>query len=959
MKKQLHNKMNIFWFIIYISKIILFFLTLNCKKIKENPLFLVQNNNDIAKYDILFLQESYKKWLEQNINYNTISFYKSYIKSGIPTNQKPYFSSDGCFYFSDPFYYYNEYGLSFRYCYFEITSFYNQFNYFINHITDTYNLNLNTKRIKIQKTTINQLQDNQYILIYNSFLEDNIKNHIKQFKTQYFYYSDKMFLKTNHQIFIPKRFYENEYAILIQKEQVDFLYKINNKFIIVSIYDKNLVIDFINFFNSINIDFITIFKPSDNFFIDMLLFDFHKLKSIRISSKNNFVYFHNPKNQSYIFLFPHSSILIDTSEIDFIWDNPNLTLLLEKNYNFYISSMGIITNHWMIYDNNIIKPNEICFWELCSIKDLNYNEFISDSEYDCDINQFFLTEINPWGIFSNETFTSAGKFIEIKSNQECKNSSNKIYLKINNNLIPLPEEISQEYYLFTASNQYYYYENQIVDYSISSYKIDQSIKLIRFFPYEEFILFSGITEENNLYFIYGDKKNQILKKIHSLRIHSRDLWDFHSNYCKGLRNCEEYGMSPGFLNNSEQNFNECNISEIYIGGPYNYSGKRISTDEFIELECNKNQPYNKNKLEILYNNTKKIYYFPSPEYQARFLLLHNEPECLQPYNYIVYNDLIIPNSVSKYISNQKSISIGQYEIEHYVNNEYPSSLNFISEYNIILPTKNDQLLPTCNGYATPENNNIFKPYLYTLDYNNKNYIALFDKPYFVQIYDQNNLLLLEKYVNPNESIIFNNNLLTFHSIDERKLLRININYNYEQYDEVFYNIPVCFIDSLYIDFPETIRICFLDNKNYELYLKDNLTEIKIIPYNDKFPNAIFNIKELNSLEKNYYGIRQNECLILIEPIEEINQFILNPVKSPFVDKYLTTSNKNKIGNGLSNKEYLEIYTYINGQKISLCSFGIPEIKQNPFYIPNQSLIRHNYYYKNNTNFSGLNNFNKE
>jgi hypothetical protein len=190
-------------------------------------------------------------------------------------------------------------------------------------------------------------------------------------------------------------------------------------------------------------------------------------------------------------------------------------------------------------------------------------------------------------------------------------------------------------------------------------------------------------------------------------------------------------------------------------------------------------------------------------------------------------------------------------------------------------------------------------------------------------------------------------------------LKFVIDNSVEQYLEIFNEKPLCFIDSLYIDSPESLRICFLEDGDYKLYLKDNSTEIRILPYKNKFLNPIIETNYLDNLEKNYYKIKKHECIVLIEPTSTIREFYLKPPKEPFIDVYLTTANKNKIGNGLSNNEYIEIYTYIDNQKISLCSYGFPEFKLAPFKIKNQELILHHHYFKDNSFYFGLNYFDGE
>jgi len=964
MEKQLHNK--IYRKCIVIFKTFILFTTF-CKKIDHPPAFWKENIPfSQSHYEILFLQKSYKEWNHQNINFNELQFPRKYHKIGIPTNLMPYFSEDGCFYFLDPFYYYNEFGLAIKYCHNEILASKDNLNYFLNNINNNYNIffSSNNKIIKIEKTTLNELSKQDYLLIYNSFINSSLKENLFNLKAIHYYYSDKFYHKQTNSIFLPKRFYETEFAILIQKEKIYFLYKKENKIFSIIIYDNQFSIDLLNLFYQIQIPFEEIFNINNDIHLDMILYNNQTLKEIRIASNNHFILLSNLKNHTNIFLFPYSYLVLDLKNINYEYNNNQLTLITNKTFNFHLNIKGLLANHWLILNEVEFIPNRICLWDFCSIKDLDKEElsFVEEiKESDCKLENIHLTEINPWGIYINNNINSYGKFIEIKNEENCINKYNKIYIFFNNFLLPLPDELKKEYYLFTASNKYYLFNNQIENINIQTYKIEHPIKLIRFFPYEEKILFNGINQENT-YFIYGDKNNQVLKKIHSIVIKSEDDWEFHSHYCKNIQNCNEYAMSPGSEDRKIHRFFQCNISEVFIGGPLNENNQRISTDEFIEFECDIEENINKNLFKISTKNSIKSYYFPSPQIATRFILVHDIPQCKNPQNYLYFSLLTVPNSISEYFFNNHYFRVGQYEIEHYVNSEFPVSLNYLKNYHVIVPSKAKEKLGNCKGFATPEEPPKFEPYFFSWDYSNKNYIAIMEEPYLVQIY-HNNQLLIEETVNPYQTIYFNQDLLNFNQIYERKMITIKFTslsseYNYEQYDEVFNTKPLCFIDSIYIDTPESIRICFLENQNIDLYLKDNFTEIKIIPYNDKYPNGNIQNDYLSNLERQFYQIQKNQCIILIEPKNEINEFYLKPPKEPFIDKYLTTSNKNKIGNGLSNKEYLEIYTYVNNQKISLCSFGFPEINQHPFYITNRKIIMHNHNFKE-TKFDGLKNFDRE
>lgn len=938
MKRQLDNKKTNHIIIVYL--LIIFFIFNFCKKTKQNtPLFFeYQSNNE---FEFQFLQIPNHEWTQKRIRIKEIHFKKNYIKTGIPINTKPTFADDGCFYFLDPFYYYNEFGFTFKYCNQEIYLNYKQFNSYINEIDESYIENLSTKSIIISKTSIDKLKQQKYIIIYNTFLKENLNQNIKNLTTHQYYFSNIFINKNNDlkEIFIPKRFYTTEYALLISSDSIDFLYEIHNKLIKISIKDKSLVDELILFFRSIE-EVLNDFPVQKDFSIDMLYFDFKKLKQIRIASEENFVSITNPKNQMYLFLFPYSYLQLDLEEFEYELNQNLLTIFLEEPKTVSLPIKTKIYKQWMILKNNIFVPLELCLWKPCNIKDLNDNEFLEEYflESTCTLNNFKLTEINPFGIYSNNTISSYGKYIEIQNDQECDNKYNKIYLNILDILIPFPEYLQHEYYLFTATENYYIYNKKIIQSKIQSYNIKEPIKLIRFFPYEEKLLFNGINE-NHQYFIYGDDNNQIFKKIHSIVILNKNEWEFHDYDCMGIENCSEYAMSPGYNNPGNSINKQCEISEIYIGGPKNSFNQRIPTDEFIELQCEKDQIQNKNILEIQYNNTNKIYYFPSPQ-NNRFVFLHDEPVCLRPLQYFVYKDLIIPNSNGTFNLNQQRFFIGTYELKKFIDIDNPVSLNYIQSFDLLLPSSSKASLKNCKGFATPAEKNQFIPYLYSNDYYNKNYVLLSsDAINEIEIFNTENQKIIQTFLKPGETISLGSDLFYFQFPYERKLLKIILDSTHIQYDEIFNGHPLCFIDTIQIQKPEYLRICFLENSHYDLKLKDNVSEIQIVPSHERiqsYPNNEY----FNKLEKRYYTILKNHCMILVPPIIDLEQLQIHPVINNFTDSFLVTSNTNNIGNGLSTKEFIEIFTFKNNKKVSLCSYGIPEERLYLFENKNETTLRH-------------------
>ncbi len=181
------------------------------------------------------------------------NIYKSkiYIKEGNPTNQKPIFLK-GCFYFLDLFYFYNEYGFTFQYCNSEILQYENELNNYIDNIENLYNHNFSLNTIKIEKTNFEKLKKQKYFIIYNTFLDKTIQDNLKDFTFNRFFYSDKFYYPESQNTYLPKRFYETEYLLLIKNDSILFIYKINSDYLSISILDKKIINIFIDFFNKIH-----------------------------------------------------------------------------------------------------------------------------------------------------------------------------------------------------------------------------------------------------------------------------------------------------------------------------------------------------------------------------------------------------------------------------------------------------------------------------------------------------------------------------------------------------------------------------------------------------------------------------------------------------------------------------------------------------------------------------------
>ncbi|MCS7205382.1 MAG: hypothetical protein NZ853_06775 [Leptospiraceae bacterium] len=918
--------------------------TFHCQKKdpqKTAPLDTLKQT--FSNFEILFLKKSHEELKKNDDFLSKLKFVSEYTKEGNPTNYFPVFQKDGCFYSSDPFYFHNEFGLAIKYCSSVITENYQQIQEYLHRIDEDIQIHLPTEIISFNKKTLDSLTKESYLIVYHSFLDPKIQKKFEEIPTELFFFSDKSFDKNQEtQVFIPKRFFEVEYGLLIQEERVHFLYKLKRNFLNITIKDKSFAKELISFFTNFPFKKLMEISTSNSLKIDKLLFQNKKPKMITLSSQEDFVILENPKNQKVSYFFPYTNIVFDLDEFDYTYKNNQLEIFTNPSLFMKVHQpQGNIHHHWLVNDGTGYVPLSICLWNTpCSVNDLNHSEFEdSNSIQDCDLSSFILTELNPFGLYSNDRVNAYGKFIEIYNNKKC---SNKIYLSIDNVLVPFPDNLLETYYVFAPSDKYILYENLIQDVSVVSLKPSSQIDVVQFFPYKRRTLFSGIHPENSSeenYFIYGDKQNGIFKDVHSLVLENQD-WGFHSHDCMGLSDCHQYGMSPGYENPKVLEHQECRISEIFIGGPYNHQNKRLSSDEFIEIECKNSNTVELHYFKIKNNDKTYKYFFPTPK-RNRFSLFAEKPVCLINENNVVFSNLKIPNDYRLELTTPtQNIKLDYRIYSNAVNSQKPKSINIAGT--TLTLTSDDQELTHCIGNATPNQQNQFIPVLEIDGYQQKHFRLISSQNQNrIEVYEQNGQRL--SHWTQDSFTDFNWNPQIPLKPHERQLLRIVIDSKFLIYDELFLEKPFCFIDLLHIHTPEYLRICFLENddQNRALFLKDNHTEIQIQPIATK-PIIIEN-EYLNQLEKNTFSAKKNRCIILVEPKPTIPNFSVIEPHSGFVDEFLTTSNRTRIGNGLSENEYIEVYWKIRKssnqfEKISLCSYGVPEWKISPFSIPDGKVV---------------------
>ncbi len=909
-----------------LSLILIFFWLESCKGSKTKEQWFFSETNKINSFEIIFLNKNIQEIHNLGIKKAWEEFLKEdhsqYIKKGVPVNELPFIDFN-CFYSLDEFSFYNEFGLKIKICNEEIQ---NHNSRIINFLKDQISNDDFSSRMEFNEFSINTsknlnfLENKEFLVFYDSNLYTKFN-----FSTRLYIHSYPFFEENDN--YIPRRFQKNRYGIFINEKESLFVYKINKKYIIFNFNNSVLYGELINSFILLK-NFIKDIKSNFNsgeIFLSEILFKNKVIKKIKISTKQNAILEKNQIKNQYFFIFPFSNLLIDLEDFFYEFRDSKISLYLTDIHIFDVDKIYILDNHWLVYHNFEFIPLSLCLWENpCSIQDLNYLDFqnsFNESSVDCKIENLQFTEINPVGLYSGSLINSYAKFIEIFNPNQCKNENNIIYLKIDNFLIPFPEEIPAGYYIFTGSKESFIIENVIESHYLQNLKPYSRISFVQFFPYKEVMLDNSFTDKD--FFIYGDKENQIFKKIHSLIVRENKILSFHSQNCKGLIFCDEYGMSPGY-SSFDDNTKVCSISEIFVDGPLQ-GNKTLSSDEFIEFKCEDSES-TLNFFKITYQNQTKTFYFPSP-LETRFSFFAKNPECIlsDSKSFIVNNNISIPNAGSVYETRNQKILISEADVLRYAKGNLPRSFIFVESENIVLPSIEQNLFSECVGSATPSMENQMDLYLVRKNHNTFRIISD-NNSHSVKIYLNN---FVDEFVYKKSDII---NVSTIVPLipQERILVKFIIDNEKFFYRESFLTLPLCSIDAIHSDSPEWLRICFYDSFDFSLYIRDEVTSSSIVSYKSRFSTYDIENEYLAKLEKTQFKPAYGECAILIEPFSMSKNFFISYDSR---DTYLVTTSSNKIGNGIRNDESIEVFTYLNNQRISLCSYGIPELKLVPYSIP--------------------------
>jgi hypothetical protein len=802
---------------------------------------------------------------------------------------------------------------------------------------------------------------NNKTILYNEIQKDDELLDIiyKGFIEKYFpYYDDNLFmlylsnenkyleypnLKIQKDNIISKCEYLNTIYSIKSNKNINYISKYYKKLIYqISSFNDIKIINVQDLFNNIEIiKFKNIKKIELRILVNENYIYFNKLNIINIINQkdntNNLetLYINNKNintllNTNYIndknLLLIVYNIKIDKDEID-----DDLILLLDEYDNIYIiyninkynvtdlSKYEKIILKYIndfltsLYEYKIIKKNK-------QITLLNLNLLIFDYlilfNSTLGLNEFniFINKIKEYQIidfYNINNIDNINNIIELsitKINQLNKNIDYNQLNNINNYYQYYIKTILNEKYNKIVFNSFINITNRIKDIKIDLINItnDEFIYIYKFllFILEEFT--KNIKTSNIV-----NKSNSSINKLKNLKEIDPILYNINKKNTKNLysRKCQS-SQQPEIITEKE-------IKQKKIKNAIKYHN--FTTGDSIYYYCNsKKFPTVKFLTNIHPNNycipccKKKS--LEDIKIKSKYVDIHKE--CLNNFTYD--KKKIVNDEKSRYIMNYSSKIL----IENLRLMQIPDTLNklFKKLYDINENTQqiyNYYILGLNQDLNNISNIGILFILSFILDktiYDTIEFIkSLFidNKDFIAKIYNGN----LLKYFNSSKEF-----LLIFTNIFQNTLLINNINYEFNDWNNLFMDIAK-YLGYIFIIFEENenLNLIIPSNTKYineYIYNNDNYKYILLIKRNYNKKELYYPIINVNYLEyysknlynKKYYLYNDNIINLLIQIINKqlINNNLTSPLQLQIIEEFILLSNIYKIQKYYINKKY-EIY----------------------------------------------------
>ncbi len=595
------------------------------------------------------------------------------------------------------------------------------------------------------------------------------------------------------------------------------------------------------------------------------------------------------------------------------------------------------------------------------------NQSASEDPSRCRMDDYTLTEINPFGIHENlpdgsasATIDAGGKFVEISANRPCVHGSVVFYA---GDAILDSGAGAQQTLLFAAQGSFFT-EPPLV-----------APELRGFSEYDEVSGFDLISNSRrslrrgvplNVHYIRGDSsgRSPVFRRVYSLISDDflrRDY--FHAASSAGLRSdlSSNHSMSPGIATPLEKNSLICGrLSEIFPLSSRDASGVLTASDEFFEISglC----PVSGNsgltlRVQRLSDGKIDEYKFPRPEAQylnaGRLAIFRSDPHCWnRPSGAVYFSGLSLPDEGADYslLDEDGNIldtaAVERADIESL--SAPRSSFYYHPGAGRWRATDFSDAENLCGPYSlgTPGGNEAYRPFLHPLTFR--------DDRRVLRLFSTNNSETVFWKAGARldvPEIEYSFQLSTGADFDfsypsgasGRKLMAANdASGNLIFLGEIYPAGQRLSIDAVSATpaagSVEWLRLCaplpqypagspgFQPRIGEFLHIKDSASADRIIPYAGRFSGTFF------SLRADSLSLSPGECALLVDP-----DYSGQPLPLAAGDVSLwTIESTSTIGNGLSSGEGLMIYSSMpDGSSENLCSLGLPDTMQ-PFHINTSS-----------------------
>lgn len=531
---------------------------------------------------------------------------------------------------------------------------------------------------------------------------------------------------------------------------------------------------------------------------------------------------------------------------------------------------------------------------------------VSEAE-NCTADDIRLHEYNPFGITEQDRIKTNGKFIELSAARDCTWDG---YIHSDDTVIDLGNaDLTAGERIVIAASAGYFPDVSFVRSGIRNISQNESL-----------ILEPGsrtLFEYNGSVFFYGSRQNEtrLLKTVYSL-IQKDGRIAFHPHSCNSMRPdlCKDHAMSPGSPEPSGT-YTSYKISELLPQGSAS-GAVRYRNDEFIEFEPAGLQSENRNTLEITRSSDlqKYRYIFPSADSSSqRMMLINSGSGCIsRVHPFISYSGLYLPDSAADYRFQSgdliQNLHAGDDLLGQARENNF-RSLTVTTPGNLNRPVFTEQWNQTtdCDGEASPNSENHAGPYAGVADVCMEPVcITVLSSEPFELLTD--GMLSVEQPGLQCLPVLPAGSQRSFSSacLAEGRCLAFEST-----------TMPVCRIETIEPSPDpgdhEYIRICANRTfTNQGLAVRDSSYSDEIINYSSRFGDLppLFSV-----LDPDQNTLHAGRCAILADPDHTGTGIQLTDSDTVL----WTIRSGSAIGNGLSNREKVEIYDTTTSE--ILCSYG--------------------------------------